>query len=207
MRFDPRMIADWLLAIGYWPLPNAGCLSRPKPGLQTRCWAGLLGGTVCWLLAQGLLGWPAGGGLAEDKAAPPPLKPAGLSRPKPVGPAADNSRCFVCHLNFDEEKLAVAHAKGGVACVRCHGKSEAHSADENNGTAPDIMYPRKKIAEACAACHELEGVAKAEKHKPEDLDALVVGEKVCTDCHNEHRLTRRTRLWDRETGKPLPRAR
>jgi hypothetical protein len=196
-----------LLGREWWLAGGSARLRRPKPARKTRRLAGLLGRAACWPLALGLLGWLAGVGLAPDKAAPPPLKPAGSPRPKPLGPAADNSRCFVCHLNFDEEKLAVAHAKGGVACVKCHGQSEAHAADENNGTAPDIMYPRKKIAAACAACHELEAVAKVEKHKPEDLDALVVGEKVCTDCHNEHRLSRRTRLWDRETGKPLPKAR
>jgi hypothetical protein len=176
---------------------------------SSRLWrrlARLLGSAVCSLLALGVVWLLAGGGLAQDKAAPPALKPVGSQRPKPLGPPADNSRCFVCHINFDEEKLAVAHAKGGVACVKCHGQSEAHAGDENNGTAPDIMYPRKKIAAACAACHELEDVAKVEKHKPEDLDALVVGEKVCTDCHNEHRLSRRTRLWDRETGQRLPKA-
>jgi hypothetical protein len=126
-----------------------------------------------------------------------------LTRPKALGPPADNSRCFVCHLNYEDEEFAVKHAKGGVGCEKCHGKSDAHASDENNGTAPDTMYPRSKVTAACADCHKLEQVVKVEKHQP-DLDALAADEKVCTDCHKTHRLERRSRRWDRETGRPLP---
>ncbi len=124
-------------------------------------------------------------------------------RAKPGGPPADNSRCFVCHATYEEEKFAVAHAKGGYGCVKCHGESDAHCSDEDNLTAPEIMYHWRKVSRACIACHEVAEVLAVEKHKPE-LPAIALEEKVCTDCHTQHRLPRRNRKWDRETGVLLP---
>jgi hypothetical protein len=34
--------------------------------------------------------------------------------------AADNSRCHVCHIKYDEEELALNHGLGGVSCEGCH---------------------------------------------------------------------------------------
>lgn len=51
-------------------------------------------------------------------AAPNPDAP-----PPPASPIADNSRCFVCHANYEEEPLSVSHAKANIGCVRCHGNS------------------------------------------------------------------------------------
>jgi len=118
------------------------------------------------------------------------------SRP-PTGPVADNSRCFVCHLNYAQESLAVDHAKANIGCAKCHGASDAHIADESwawgeNGTAPDIMYPRPKINPFCMGCHPKDKI-DTEQHKP--LFAGDAEKKYCTDCHGDHRLAERKCKW------------
>jgi len=116
--------------------------------------------------------------------------------PAAVGAAADNSRCFVCHVNYMEEQLAVNHARRDIGCARCHGPSDAHIADESwgsggNGTAPDIMYPRDKINPACMTCHAGD---KLDAAKHEAVFAKS-DPKVCTDCHGKHRLSKRRCKW------------
>lgn len=110
---------------------------------------------------------------------------------------ADNSRCFVCHINYMNEDIAVTHSKANMGCAYCHGKSDEHIADESwasggNGTAPDIMYPRAKINPFCMGCHAREKI-DTEQHKP--LFADNNEEKYCTDCHGDHRLTERKCKW------------
>ena len=122
----------------------------------------------------------------------PDEEPLLLEEPSPLeddnaGPLADNSRCHVCHINYQDEELAVTHARAGVGCERCHGASDAHCSDEDNITPPDIMYPLDKVNSSCKTCH------------PEGK--LGGGKKYCTDCHGEHRLSYRTRKWDKETGE------
>jgi len=110
---------------------------------------------------------------------------------------ADNSRCFVCHINYMDEDIAITHARVDMGCAHCHGESDEHIADESwasggNGTAPDIMYPRAKINPFCMGCHTRDKI-DTEQHKP-----LFVGnndEKYCTDCHGDHRLTERKCKW------------
>ena len=103
------------------------------------------------------------------------------------GPLADNSRCYVCHINYEVEELTSMHAKADVGCERCHGTSDAHCSDKDNMTPPDIMYPADKVNSSCNSCH------------PDGK--LGGGKKYCTDCHGEHRLSHRTRRWDKATGK------
>jgi len=111
--------------------------------------------------------------------------------------AADNSRCFVCHVNYMQEKLAVTHASANLGCASCHGPSDAHIADESwgsggNGTAPDIMYPRDKINPSCMTCHPKDKIDTPEH------GAVLAGtpeQKVCTDCHGNHRLPQRRCKW------------
>ncbi len=110
---------------------------------------------------------------------------------------ADNSRCFVCHVNYMQEKIAVTHAKAGISCAKCHGSSDAHLADESwasggNGTAPDIMYPKDKIDASCMTCHARDKIDTPE-HQGVLADAP--GTKVCTDCHGSHRLPQRRCKW------------
>ena len=109
---------------------------------------------------------------------------------------ADNSRCFVCHINYMQEEIAVNHARQGMGCAHCHGESDEHIADESwasggNGTAPDIMYPRYKINPFCMGCHTKDKI-DTEQHKPLFAEK---NEKYCTDCHGDHRLTERKCKW------------
>lgn len=110
---------------------------------------------------------------------------------------ADNSRCFVCHINYVKEELAVDHALADIGCAKCHGVSDEHIADESwawgkNGTPPEIMYPRAKINPLCLGCHERNKL-NPKKHK--DFLAGTGKEKYCTDCHGDHRLAKRKCKW------------
>lgn len=129
---------------------------------------------------------------------PGPVGPAGLKRP-----AVDNMLCLVCHGNYEDEELAVAHASAGVGCVNCHGLSLAHGDDEEHLIPPNIMYAKDKINVSCMVCHSVGTLCDKKEHE------MLVGdpatdEVVCTDCHGEHRLERRIRNWDKLTGKLLP---
>ena len=127
----------------------------------------------------------------------PPL----LLEDAPVGavsgvPMADNSRCFVCHINYANEDIAVTHARQDMGCAYCHGESDEHIADESwswggNGTPPTIMYTRDKINPFCLGCHSGDKLS-AVPHK-----SILEGssEKYCTDCHGEHRLKSRRCKW------------
>lgn len=114
---------------------------------------------------------------------------------------ADNSRCFVCHLNYEDELLAAKHAAGGIGCITCHGISSPHASDEDHATAPDTMYPRENINAACLKCHDGE---KWKLHHPSLGEAAGGKGKVCTDCHGEHRLRIRSRHWDKTNGRLIP---
>jgi len=113
------------------------------------------------------------------------------------GSGADNSRCFVCHINYMQEEIAVTHARANMGCAECHGESDEHIADESwawggNGTAPEIMYPRPKINPFCMGCHTKEEI-DTEQHKP--LFATGAEQRYCTDCHGDHRLINRKCKW------------
>lgn len=113
------------------------------------------------------------------------------------GQVADNSRCYVCHINMFEEQLSVTHARTNISCVRCHGPSDAHIADESwasggNGTPPDILITKEKINLSCFECHEPRNLS----HK-DHLDFLwgVAVQQFCTECHGKHRLPVRKCKW------------
>ena len=116
-----------------------------------------------------------------------------------TGPVADNSRCHVCHINYSEEALAVTHARANISCEQCHGASDAHCGDEDNITPPDIMYSAAKIGAFCMGCHTNEKI-DIDVHKSV-LSGTGAKEENCTNCHGEHRLSYRTRKWDKSTGK------
>lgn len=114
-----------------------------------------------------------------------------------TGSMADNSRCFVCHINYMEEDIAVTHARANIGCADCHGNCDEHIADESwawgeNGTPPDIMYPREKINPFCMGCHPKD-IIDTKQHKP--LFAGTLKETCCTDCHGDHRLKNRKCKW------------
>ena len=143
--------------------------------------------------------------LKVDKGAPLLLNDAAGPTKKPgAAKHADNSSCFVCHGNYQEESMAVAHALADVGCVKCHGNSFAHRNDEDNVTPPDTMYAEADIAANCANCHETHNapaakvIAKWQARCPVKTNPT---ELLCTDCHGEHRLKFRTVWWDKKTGK------
>jgi len=141
----------------------------------------------------------------------PANSPSGSPGPKPAeakaklarakGPVANNSRCLVCHINFAEESLALAHAQANIGCEQCHGASKAHAGDEDNVTPPEIMFPKAKVNAACLKCHGRTQLSDI--HKPV-LDGTDTANKYCTDCHGEHQIRHRSRNWNKETGKLLP---
>ncbi|GAG08636.1 unnamed protein product, partial [marine sediment metagenome] len=44
------------------------------------------------------------------------LEEAAEDTAPPTGPVADNSRCYVCHINYEDEQLAVVHARANISC-------------------------------------------------------------------------------------------
>lgn len=122
----------------------------------------------------------------------------------PQGPLANNTACFVCHTNYEEEPFAVEHAKVNVGCVKCHGESFAHRDDEDNITPPDTMYGPEKIESNCRKCHDVhdapaaEVIARWQQRCPAKTNPKEI---VCTDCHGQHRLKVRTVWWDKKTRK------
>lgn len=110
---------------------------------------------------------------------------------------ADNSRCFVCHINYAQEEIAVTHARQDMGCNNCHGESDEHIADESwasggNGTAPDKIYTKDKVNPFCLGCHSKDKLPE-EPHKPLFADSN--SKKYCTDCHGEHLLKERKTKW------------
>ncbi|MGQ9576587.1 MAG: ammonia-forming cytochrome c nitrite reductase subunit c552 [Thermoguttaceae bacterium] len=144
--------------------------------------------------------------LKVDRSAPLLLEePTDRKSPARMpAPVAENHACLVCHANYEAEPLALRHAQANVACVDCHGQSLSHRNDENNVTPPDKMYPADRIDAACQQCHRTHAamardvIARWLKRCPSKKDPSQI---VCTDCHGEHRLQRRTVSWDRNSGK------
>lgn len=136
-------------------------------------------------------------GLSLVVRAHPPLGSAA-----PGEEPADNSYCYVCHVNLKEEELAELHRPAGVGCMDCHGWSDDHSADEDNVTPPDTMFPRWSVASSCLRCHGHDADDANEPARRPAVAATAGGRRVvCTDCHGTHRLAVRTRQWDKITGK------
>ena len=141
---------------------------------------------------------PQAGGAGGKASEPLLLLDGGEKSPAaPAGTVADNSRCFVCHLNCMQEDIAVVHARANIGCVNCHGDCDAHIADESwasggNGTAPGVMYPREKVNPLCMGCHPKDKMP-AVRHAA--FFAGTAKETSCTDCHGKHRLAERKCKW------------
>jgi hypothetical protein len=126
-----------------------------------------------------------------------------------------NPFCKACHLDFDEEELALQHEIWGIGCERCHGESFRHRSDEANITPPEIMYPKERINPSCMSCHPRQDIQDTKDHQPileaglstfeEATPAGKDAKKYCTDCHgSEHRVMRvRATHWDKATGALL----
>ena len=114
---------------------------------------------------------------------------------------ADNSYCYVCHLNYQEEEFTTNHQLAGVGCEDCHGISDRHSSDEDGVTPPDIMYPEEKINPSCLECHPKEEIIDQIGHRP-FFSETDTERQYCMACHGlKHRLEVRTRRWDKQTGE------
>ncbi|MHC4520630.1 MAG: multiheme c-type cytochrome [Planctomycetota bacterium] len=135
---------------------------------------------------------------------------------KPTEAFVANPFCKACHLDFDEDELALNHEIAGIGCERCHGESLRHRSDEANVTPPQLMYPKERINPTCMMCHPRHEIQHLEEHRPileaglsvfemeevdgDDADA----KKYCIDCHGpHHRMKVRTIRWDKATGKVL----
>jgi len=77
-----------------------------------------------------------------------------------------NSFCKACHLDFDEDELALNHELAGIGCERCHGESLRHRSDEGNITPPQLMYPKDRINPTCMMCHPRHEIRHVEDHQP-----------------------------------------
>ncbi len=144
--------------------------------------------------------------LVVDKGSPLLLDEPAEGQETPVAAtteaAAGNAACFVCHANYRTEWLVSRHAEADVGCVKCHGESAAHQNDENNTTAPEIMYSADKIGPFCRGCHKAPQKDDAGR-KEGELDKPDPGRTVCTNCHGDHRMKVRTVIWDKQSGKLL----
>jgi Zn finger protein HypA/HybF involved in hydrogenase expression len=126
-----------------------------------------------------------------------------------------NPYCKACHLDFDEEELALRHEIWGIGCERCHGESFRHRSDEANLTPPEIMYPKERVNPSCMSCHPRQDIQDTKDHQPILEAGLSTFEKAtpagkdakkyCTDCHgSKHRVLRvRATHWDKATGALL----
>jgi hypothetical protein len=155
--------------------------------------------------AEAAAGWKPLPPLKVDKTAPLLL----LKKPTPkaadnAGARADNSACFCCHGNYQDEPLVAVHAIEKIGCNECHGDSFAHRGDEGNVTPPDKMYWPERIGPMCRQCHETHNAPPQKVIARWRECCAAIGrpdEIVCTDCHGQHRLPSRTVVWDKRTGK------
>ncbi|MCL5279973.1 MAG: hypothetical protein M1376_08720 [Planctomycetes bacterium] len=134
---------------------------------------------------------------------------------KPTEAFVANPYCKVCHLDFDEEELALQHEIWGIGCERCHGESFRHRSDEANITPPEIMYPKERVNPSCMSCHPRQDIQDTKDHDlileaglssfEEAMPAGRDAKRYCTDCHgSKHRVMRvRATHWDKATGALL----
>lgn len=118
--------------------------------------------------------------------------------------AADNSFCYVCHLNYEneKEKLVAIHEPEGVGCETCHGMSAQHSQDEDSLVPPDMIFASNKVASFCVQCHEKRDLLEGDEAHEKFFAGETEQDQTCTSCHDmKHSLKVRTRRWDKDTRK------
>ncbi len=120
---------------------------------------------------------------------------AAAQAPREAAKPADNSACMVCHQDFQQEVITVAHQKAGVGCTHCHGRSADHGGDELNILSPDVLFGRTEIQPFCGGCHNEAEHPQGEayqafltkwlgKYRPNGR--VIRKNAVCTDCHGNH---------------------
>jgi hypothetical protein len=180
---------------------------------------------VIAVLVSGLLVFGSAGRSREHQAQTAPtdsgacqvtlaLQTGGAVAQKPAAAFVANPFCKACHLDFDEEELALDHELSGIGCERCHGESLRHRSDEANVTPPEMMYAKERINPMCMMCHPRQDLQDRKEHQPILEAGLSIFEpglsgadakKYCTDCHGgAHRMKNRTVRWDKCTGQRLP---
>ncbi|HPD16161.1 MAG TPA: DUF1080 domain-containing protein [Planctomycetota bacterium] len=132
------------------------------------------------------------------------LRARPLNREKHANVPSPDSACFVCHANFEGEKIAKKHADSKAdklareedeehlrppkdrpkkaGCAGCHGPCFDHRSDEDNVTPPDVMYTRGEVKAACLQCH----IPHKTETKRKDGNGPPPPNPVCTDCHGSH---------------------
>jgi len=98
-----------------------------------------------------------------------------------------NARCMECHIDFEEEEIVAVHGRHGVSCVRCHGPSRAHMADEVRKTKADATFRGPAMAVFCLTCHKPGRHGRVKAHAAERAKPLAK-RRSCTACHGEHKL-------------------
>jgi len=101
-----------------------------------------------------------------------------------------NEACYVCHLDFEGEKIVETHLAEGITCADCHGASEKHIADEAHQTPPEVVFKRSAINDFCEECHSERENCPFKDTAPKRSKAFGIRRrKVCTDCHGNHKIT------------------
>ena len=98
-----------------------------------------------------------------------------------------NKRCTECHLDFIDEALTLTHQEAGVACVRCHGDSQAHREDEVRATKADVTFRGSAMQVCCLTCHDPARHGALAAHAT-DAARQPSKRRACTQCHGEHKL-------------------
>lgn len=124
----------------------------------------------------------------------------------PVHPKNIAQTCAVCHANADLVKKfriplvrpveaylqsvharAVAADKRGAVCTDCHGTHTVLPASD-----PASQIWRTRVPETCGKCHANVLTAYRQSIHGEAVARGVRDAPVCTDCHGEHRILKRT---------------
>ena len=122
---------------------------------------------------------------------------------------ADNTLCYVCHLDLKTEEITTSHLAEDVGCTKCHGKSAEHMHDEMLMTKPDQLFGRLEVEGMCGKCHEDPHEDKAAEVEAflhqwrgrERPNGRMINEvSICTDCHGTHNIV--TEMGSKTEKKP-----
>jgi hypothetical protein len=109
--------------------------------------------------------------------------------------------CASCHTENAADFLTHPHAKAGMSCDICHGKSEAHAQSGGNAEV-DRVVAAPGVAELCSACHATANTGAGAVPKGQQIVELYVASKHgqlvaersrtrapnCGTCHGVHGL-------------------
>lgn len=109
--------------------------------------------------------------------------------------------CASCHTENAADFLAHPHAKAGLSCDICHGKSEAHAKSGGNAEVERVVASQG-IAELCGACHQTAAKGSGAVPKDQRIVELYLASKHgqlvaersrtrapnCGTCHGVHGL-------------------